>query len=96
MGEYVGDGAREHEQALRHLEGDSFGIVLLNVVDGFVDFEIVVCGEERDGGVEGFVGEDFGWDLVGCAGGSRGSLGDYPLLFISLILYEVQWRMKIP
>lgn len=33
-------------------------------MDGFVDFEGVVWGEEGDGGVDGGVVEDFGGDLV--------------------------------
>lgn len=33
-------------------------------MDGFVDFEGVVGGEEGDGGVDGGIVEDFRWDLV--------------------------------
>lgn len=49
--EDVGENEGEHEEAFRELEGDAGGGEREDSVDGFVDFEGVVRGEEGDSGV---------------------------------------------
>lgn len=64
LGEDVGDGGGEEEEAFRHLEGYFGGAVGADAVDGLVEFERVIRGEEGDGGVDVGVIEDLGRDLV--------------------------------
>ena len=44
LGEDVGDGGGEHEETLRHLEGDFGGARGADAVDGFLYLEVVVRG----------------------------------------------------
>lgn len=64
LGEDVGDGGGEEEEAFGHLEGYFGGAVGADAVDGFVEFEGVVGGEEGDGRVDVGIVEDLRRDLV--------------------------------
>lgn len=55
----VGDGGGEEEKPFGHLEGYPFTAMTADGVDGLVELEVVVFGEEsRDGGVQLRVVED--------------------------------------
>lgn len=56
--ENVRDHGCKHEESFGHLECDVFGTGGADAVDGLVDFEVVVAGEERDGGVDVGIFED--------------------------------------
>ena len=56
--EDVADCGRKKEEAFRKLEGDLLTLKTSNAVDGFVDLEAVVCGEESDGFINGWVVQD--------------------------------------
>ena len=64
LGEDVGDGGGEEEEAFGHLEGDFLRAGAADAVDGFGDFEVVVFGQEGDGFVDGFVVQYLVWDVV--------------------------------
>jgi hypothetical protein len=55
LGQDVGDGGGEEEEAFGHLESDLFGAGGADAVDALVELEIVVAGEEGDGFVDGGV-----------------------------------------
>jgi len=57
-GEDVGEGKRVHEKALGELEGDALGARGEHAPNGLVNLEVVVGGEDGDGGVEKWVVED--------------------------------------
>lgn len=63
-GEDVGEDEGVHEEALGELEGDALGARGEHAPEGFVDLEVVVGGEEGDGGSKGGVGGDGVGDLV--------------------------------
>ena len=63
-GEDVREDEGVHEEALRELEGDALGVGGERAPDALVDLEVVVGGEEGDGGVEGWVVEDGIGDLA--------------------------------
>lgn len=67
----VGEGGKDvredegiHEEAFGQLEGDALGVSGAEAPDALVDLEVVVGGEEGDGGVEGGIVEDGTRDLV--------------------------------
>lgn len=65
----------EEEEPFGHLQADAGRAGFADVVDCLVDFEVVVGGEEGDGGIEGWVVEDFRWNLVYCAAAYSAGLG---------------------
>lgn len=52
-----------HEEAFRELEGYALGAGGADAPDGFVDFKVVIGGQEGDGGIESRIGTDGIWDL---------------------------------
>lgn len=85
LGEDVGDGGGEEEEALRHLQGDLLGARGADAVDGFGNFEAVVGGEDGDGGLECRIIEDLGGYLVQKAWASS-RLCDYEMRMSIVLL----------
>lgn len=62
--EDVGESESVYEKIFWELDSDVFGVCGIDVLDVFVDFELVDGREKGDCCVEGCVVEDFFWDLV--------------------------------
>jgi hypothetical protein len=58
------NGASKHLQALWHLQSDHLGIVLANVMDGFMDLERVIGGELQNSSVQLGILQYLCWNLV--------------------------------
>lgn len=63
-GEYISENKRIHKQALRELKGETLGSGGADAPDTLVDLQVVVGGQQGDGGVQRWVVEDSVWDLV--------------------------------
>ena len=60
----VRNGTSKHLQAFRHLQGDHLGVILSDMVNGFVYLEGIIRGQLFNGIVEQYIRENILRDLV--------------------------------